>query len=65
MGKLPDIILRAGWDRSLHQGMVLKGHLSWPVCIWLAFGMCIPRTLWVGKVGLKDGLEAAFQCYKP
>ena len=35
----------------------LKGGTYHPVCIRLAFGMCIPRTLWVGKVGLKDGLK--------
>ena len=35
----------------------LNGGTYHPVCIQLAFGMCIPRTLWVGKVGLKDGLE--------
>ena len=28
-----------------------------PVCIWPAFGMCIPRMLWLGKVRLKDCLE--------
>ena len=35
----------------------LKGGIYHPVCVRLAFGMCIPRTLWVGKVGLKDSLE--------
>ena len=37
--------------------MALKWGTYHPVCIWLAFGMCIPRMLWVGKVGLKDGLK--------
>ena len=37
--------------------MVLKWGTYHPVCVWLAFGMCIPRMLWVGKVGLKDSLE--------
>ena len=34
------------------------------VCIQLAFGMCIPRTL-VGKVGLKDGLGQPFSATGP
>ena len=56
MGRLPDIVLWAGWDRSLRQEGVKGGHLSSSLhlaCVW----MCIPGTLWVGKVGFKDGLE--------
>ena len=56
MGRLPDIILWVGWDRSLCHDSVKGGHLSsslHPACI----GMCIPRMLSVGKVGIKDGLE--------
>ena len=34
-----------------------RGATYHPVCVWLAFGMCIPSTLWVVKVGLKAGLE--------
>ena len=56
MGKLPNIVLWVGWDRSLCWGGI-KGAPICPVCVRLAFGMCIPRTLWVGKVGLKDGLK--------
>ena len=37
--------------------MVLEGGTYHPVCVRLAFGMCIPRMLWVGKVDLRDGLE--------
>ena len=37
--------------------MALKGGTYHQVCIWLVLGMCIPRTLWVSKVGLKDGLK--------
>ena len=37
--------------------MVSEGGTYRPVCIWLAFGMWIPRTQWVGKVGLKVGLK--------
>ena len=36
---------------------VSKGGTYCPVCIWLAFGMWIPRTLWEGKLGLKVGLK--------
>ena len=36
---------------------VSKGGTYHPVCIRLAFGMWIPRMLWVGKVGLKVGLK--------
>ena len=42
---------------GVYTGMALKWGTYHSVCIWLAFGMCIPRTPWVGKVGLKDGLE--------
>ena len=56
MGKLPDIVY--GWvGIGAHTGMALKWGTYHPVCVRLAFGMCIPRTLWVGKVGLKDGLK--------
>ena len=34
-----------------------KGGTYCSVCIWLAFGMWIPRMLWLGKVGLKVGLK--------
>ena len=40
-----------------YAGMALKRGTYRPVCVQLAFGMCIPRTLWVGKVGLKDSLK--------
>ena len=36
-GKLPDIVLWAGWDRSLHWDGVKVGHLSSSLhqaCIW-------------------------------
>ena len=61
MGKLPDIVYgRVGI--GAYAGVALKGHLLSSLHPACAFGMCIPRTLWVGKVGLKDGLQAAFQC---
>ena len=56
MGKLPDIVYREV-GIGAYARRVLKGGTYHPVCVWLAFGMCIPRTLWVGKVGLKDGLK--------
>ena len=37
MGKLPDIVLRAGWDRCLHQDGIKGGHLLSSLhlaCIW-------------------------------
>ena len=34
-----------------------QGDIYCLVCIQLAFGMWIPRMLWVGKVGLKVGLK--------
>ena len=37
MGKLPDIVLWAGWDRCLRQEAVKGGHLLSslrPACIW-------------------------------
>ena len=56
MGKLPNIVFWVGWDKCLHQEGVKGGHYH-PICIWLAFGMWIPRTLLEGKVGLKVGLK--------
>ena len=56
MVKLPNIVLQAGWDKCLFQDGIRGGtyHL---VCIWLAFRMWIPRTLRVGKVGVKVGFK--------
>ena len=37
MGKLPDIVLQAGWDRSLCQDGIKGGHLLsslYPACVW-------------------------------
>ena len=56
MGKLPNIVY--GWvGIGAYARRALKGGTYCPLCIWLVFGMCIPRMLWVGKVGLKDGLK--------
>ena len=54
MGKLPDIVLRVGWDRCLRQEGIKGGASYHPVCVRLAFGRQSPKMLWVGKVGLKD-----------
>ena len=43
----------------------LKGGTYCPICIWLAFGIWIPRTLLVGKVGLKDGLKQPSSATRP
>ena len=56
MGKLSNIVYRRV-GIGAYARMALKGGTYCPVCTQLAFGMCIPRTLWVGKVGLKDGLK--------
>ena len=37
--------------------MVSEGGTYHPVCVRLASGMWIARTLWVGKVGLKVGFK--------
>ena len=37
MGKLPNIVLQVGWDRSLYQEGVKWGNLSSslnPACVW-------------------------------
>ena len=37
MGKLPDVVLQGGWDRSLCQDGIKRGHLSsslCPACVW-------------------------------
>ena len=34
-----------------------EGGTYCPVCMWLAFRVWIPRTLRVGKVGVKVSLE--------
>ena len=56
MSKLPNIVLWAGWDRCLCQDGVRGGHLLSSLHL-ACIGMWIPRTLWVGKVGLKVGLK--------
>ena len=42
-------------------GAYARRALNWgtyhPICVRLAFVMCIPGTLWVGKVGLKDDFK--------
>ena len=51
-------ILFYGWvEIGAYARRALKGGTYRPVCIQLVFGMWIPRMLWVGKVGLKDGLK--------
>ena len=43
------------------------GGTYYPVCIWLVSGIWIPRTLRVGKVGMKVGLSGPLVqdlCYK-
>ena len=42
-----------------------RGGTYRPVCIQLAFGRRSPRTLWVGKVGLKVGLERSSSAIGP
>ena len=37
--------------------MALEGGTYHPVCIWLGFRVWIPRTLRVGKVGVKVDLK--------
>ena len=50
--------LFCGWvEIGAYAKRALNGGTYHPVCIQLAFRICIPRTLWVGKVSLKDGLE--------
>ena len=37
MGKLPDMVLQAGWDRCLHQDHIRRWHLLSSLhlaCIW-------------------------------
>ena len=56
MVELPNIIyglVRIG----AYARTVVEGGTYYPVCIWLAFRVWIPRTLRVGKVGVKAGLK--------
>ena len=57
MGKLPNIVLKAGWDRCLHQAECQRGALIIQFASGLHLRMWIPWMLRVGKVDMKVGLK--------
>ena len=56
MVELPDIVYGLV-GIGTYARMVSEGGTYCLVCIWLAFRVWIPRTLRVGKVGVKVGFK--------